>query len=101
MPSSGRPGVAFTIHGPIERADLPGLCARVRSLLPTAGAVACDVSGVEPTAVTVDALARLQLAARRRGCQVRLSNASPALLGLVELMGLTHVLPDEPERGDF
>ena len=34
----------------------------------------CDVAGVEPDAVTVDALARLQLAARRRGCHVRLCN---------------------------
>jgi ABC-type transporter Mla MlaB component len=42
----------------------------------------------------VDALARLQLAARRNGCAVRLHNATPALLDLVDLMGLTHVLPD-------
>jgi ABC-type transporter Mla MlaB component len=55
--------------------------------------VRCDVTGVEPDAVCVDALARLQLAARRRGCWVRLENASPHLLELVNLMGLTHVLP--------
>ena len=55
----------------------------------------CDVRGVDPDAVTVDALARLQLAARRHGCEVRLRNASPALLELVELMGLTDVLGDE------
>ena len=57
--------------------------------------VRCDVTGVEPDAVTVDAVARLQLAARRRGCEVRLHNASDALLELVELMGLTHVLASE------
>ena len=44
--------------------------------------------------MTVDALARLQLAARRRGCRVRLCNASPALLDLVAFMGLTEVLAD-------
>jgi hypothetical protein len=60
------------------------------------GPVRCDVGSVEPDAVTVDALARLQLAARRRGCRVLLENASADLLGLVELMGLSNVLGDRP-----
>lgn len=91
----GHPEAAFAIRGPIARADLPGLCDRVCVLLDAANSrVACDVAGVEPDAVTVDALARLQLAARRRGCEVHLRNASSALLDLVELMGLSHVLPD-------
>jgi hypothetical protein len=42
----------------------------------------------------VDALARLQLAARRCACNVRLRNASPQLRSLVEFMGLENVLPD-------
>jgi hypothetical protein len=54
--------------------------------------VVCDVAGVEPDAVTVDALARLQLAARRHGYRVLLQGASPELLEIVELMGLTDVL---------
>ena len=45
-------------------------------------------------AVTVDALARLQLAACRRGCRVVLRNASEPLLELVELMGLSNVLSE-------
>jgi len=53
------------------------------------------VAGIEPDAVTVDALARLQLAASRRRCSIRLCNPSPALLELVELMGLSHVLCDD------
>ena len=87
--------VAFAITGPIARADLPGLCDRVCGLLSGAGAdiAFCDVAGVDPDAVTVDALARLQLAARRAGCQVRLRNASPELRDLVALMGLGDVLP--------
>ena len=87
----------FAIHGPIALADLPGLCARVCRLLETSGAeiARCDVRGVEPDAVTVDALARLQLAARRRRCTVRLENASGELLDLVALMGLADVLPGE------
>jgi hypothetical protein len=51
------------------------------------------VSGVEPDAVTVDALARLQLAAQRHRCQVRLRDASSELLELVAFMGLRDVLP--------
>jgi hypothetical protein len=42
----------------------------------------------------VDALARLQLAARRRGCVIRLRHASPELLELVDFMGLADVLPE-------
>ena len=88
--------IAFAIEGPIERSDLPGLCDRVCALLDRSGAgvALCDVTGVEPDAVTVDALARLQLAARRKGCQVRLRHASDELLGLVTFMGLRDVLPD-------
>ena len=54
----------------------------------------CDVEGVEPDAVTVDALARLQLGASRRGCRIVLRNASEPLLELVELMGLSNVLSE-------
>jgi ABC-type transporter Mla MlaB component len=88
--------VAFAIGGPIARDDLPGLCGRVCALLAESEAdvALCDVSGVDPDAVTVDALARLQLAARRTGCRVRLRNASSELRDLVAFMGLSDVLPD-------
>ena len=87
--------ISFAVRGPIERADLPGLCDRVCTLFARTGpAVAfCDVSEVPADAVTVDALARLQLAARRCACKVRLRNASPQLRSLVEFMGLENVLP--------
>ncbi len=96
MVTSGPHTVDFSIRGPIAGADLPGLCKRVCALLERSGAgvVLCDVTGIEPDAVTVDALARLQLAARRHGCQVRLRYASDELLELVDFMGLTDVLPD-------
>lgn len=82
------------IWGPIARDDLPGLCDRVCALLRASGAgvVRCDVSGVDVDAVTVDALARLQLAARRQGCEVRLRHASGDLHDLVAFMGLADVL---------
>jgi ABC-type transporter Mla MlaB component len=88
--------ILFAIRGPIEREDLPGLCARVCSLLERSGAVIafCDVAGVPADAVTADALARLQLAARRRNCRVRLRNPSAQLLELLALMGLSDVLPE-------
>ena len=88
--------VAFAIRGPIERTDLPGLCERVCFLLESSGVdvAVCDVHGVPPDAVTADALARLQLAAVRRSCQVRLRNASTDLLDLLFFMGLRDVLPD-------
>ena len=41
---------------------------------------------------TVDALARLQLSVRRTGAYLRLCNAPPALLELVDFMGLREVL---------
>ncbi len=87
--------VDFSIWGPIGRRDLTGLCDRVCALLEEngAGVVLCDVAGVGVDAVTVDALARLQLAARRRGCRVRLGSASCELLELVAFMGLRDVLP--------
>jgi ABC-type transporter Mla MlaB component len=96
MAASAPQTAAFAIRGPILLADLPGLCARVCAVLERsgAGAVLCDVDGVEPDAVTVDALARLQLAAQRRGCRVRLRHASRELLELVDFMGLADVLAD-------
>ena len=96
MAAGAQQTIAFAIHGPIACADLPGLCERVCALLETSGAdvAHCDVSGVDPDAVTIDALARLQLAARRHGCRVRLRHASPELLELLAFMGLSDVLPD-------
>lgn len=88
--------IVFTVTGPIARDDLPGLCSRVCALFDrTRPRVAyCEVRGVEPDAVTVDALARLQLAATRHGCRVRLRHASRELRELVSFMGLTEVLPE-------
>lgn len=51
-----------------------------------------DLRGAPPDAVTIDALARLQLAAGRCGCRVVCLNASRELLELAEFMGLTHVI---------
>jgi ABC-type transporter Mla MlaB component len=96
MPTPERTTITFVITGPIEPTDLPGLCGRVCGLLEDSDAAfaLCDVRGVIADAVTVDALARLQLAAHRRGCQVRLRGATQELCELVTFLGLRDVLPD-------
>lgn len=88
--------VSLAIRGPLERADLPGLYSRVCEVLAaSAGAVIqCDVAGIAPDAVAVEALARLQLGAHRHGCEVRLRRASGELREVVALMGLEDVLPN-------
>jgi hypothetical protein len=67
-----------------------------------ADVVVCDVAAlVNPDAGTVDALARLQLTARRLGRRVRLLHAGAELQGLLDLMGLSEELeglPVEPGR---
>lgn len=58
--------------------------------------VVCDVGAVAAHGVAVEALARLQLTARRSGCAITLRRASPELEQLLELCGLAEVLPPEP-----
>lgn len=90
--------VVFVVSSPITRADIPLLCERVRALLDgcDADVVACDVGRVlDADAVTVDALARIQLTARRAGRAVLLRNACGELRGLLSLTGLSDVIPTE------
>ena len=55
--------------------------------------VDCDVAGItQPDCSTVDAVARLQLEARRRGREILLRNASAELQALLDLSGLTDVI---------
>jgi ABC-type transporter Mla MlaB component len=94
MPIQEGSAITFVINGPIARADLPGLYRRVCTMLEHGDPVVafCKVERVNADAVTVDALARLQLVARRHGCQVRLRGASDELRELVGFMGLDAVL---------
>jgi STAS domain len=60
----------------------------------------CDVGAlIEPDVAAVEALARLQLAARRSGCRIKLYDVQPQLGGLLELMGLGGIFP--PESSSF
>jgi len=94
MPAPAPNAVVFAIRGPIARSDLPGLCDRVCAILARheGSVLVCDVHGVGNDAVTVDALARLQFAAKRRRCRIVLRHASDELLELVAFMGLDAVL---------
>jgi anti-anti-sigma regulatory factor len=71
---------------------------RCRPIGTEMNAYVCDLSGARPTAATVDSLARLALLLRREGSRLVLRHASPELVELIELMGLTDVLGVEPRR---
>jgi ABC-type transporter Mla MlaB component len=89
--------ITFAIAGPIDPEGLPALYERVCRMLETSGAAfaVCDVAGVEADAVAVDALARLQLAARRHRCRIMLRHTSDELRALIAFMGLDDVLAAE------
>jgi ABC-type transporter Mla MlaB component len=94
-PVTGPNTFVLYIGGPIAPADIKGLCRRLRVLLQDSDAdlVICDVSALAgPDAVAVDALARLQLTARRCGCQVLLRHACGELRELLVLTGLSDVV---------
>ena len=86
--------VAVTIRGPLQRTDLPGLYTRVCALFTAnrGATLVCDVTEVAVDAVAVEALARLQLGARRHGCTVRLLSAPRGLVELASFMGLEDVV---------
>jgi len=86
--------LAVTIRGPLQRSDLPGLYARVCALFTAnkGATLVCDVIEVAVDAVAVEALARLQLGARRHGCTVQLLSAPSELIDLVSFMGLQDVI---------
>jgi ABC-type transporter Mla MlaB component len=92
----GSSTIVLVISGPIARADVPRLCERAHTLLEGSDAdvAVCDVGGLaDPDAVAVDALARLQLTARRLGLQIRVRHAGGELQDLLALMGLCEVVP--------
>ena len=56
--------------------------------------VVCDVSDAPVTLGSIDALARITLAAKRLGYSWQVQGASDELLELLELVGLRDVLLD-------
>jgi anti-anti-sigma regulatory factor len=97
---------SFAVGAMITRGDIPKLCAHLAELLRgrPGEVVICDVAGVTRLdVVTVEALARLSLTARRHGWRLVVRGADPDLLGLVRLLGLADALPHvgrQPEQGE-
>ncbi|MEU2245451.1 STAS domain-containing protein [Streptomyces sp. NPDC019224] len=88
-----RPAAVVVLPGHLTRADVPRLCAELEALLsaaPEAHEVHCDASAVgHPDLITVEAVARLSLTARRAGGRrLRLRDAQPGLRALLDLVGL-------------
>ncbi len=95
-PSAPASAAVWWIGPAITRADIPGLCQQLAVLLhhSDAAVVICHVGAItDPDVVTIEALARLQLAARRLGRRIRLSGAGDQLRELLAVTGLCDVLP--------
>ena len=98
-PDPPTPGVDFGLPAHIDRPQIPWLCGRLGVMAATFAAdrIVCDVGAVaQPDAVTVDALARLQLTARRAGHEIAITHASRELDELLHLTGLAGVIRSAP-----
>ena len=99
----GHTALVFALGGAIARAEIPALCERLQALLEDGAgageAVTCDVGRLgRSDLVVLEALARLQLTARRHGHRLWLRGASHELHALLALTGLAEILPIEPWR---
>jgi anti-anti-sigma regulatory factor len=92
--ASSTPAATVAVHGPLVRTELAELTARWTLELERfdAHVVWVDVAGLVADAVALDALCRLALAVRRRGARACLRNASPELIELIALAGLSGIL---------
>ncbi|MGW8765710.1 STAS domain-containing protein [Streptomyces sp. NPDC055815] len=99
--SSGRPGglpgvdtsqpLVVTLPARPGPEDVARLCAELGAAPP--GDVVCEVGALAGADLAaVDALARLKLAASRRGHRIRFHGAGPELRTLLHLTGLAETL---------
>jgi ABC-type transporter Mla MlaB component len=100
--TTAEPGTLHLALGPLARDDLRALCDHLAALLEghAGDVVVCDVASLPPDAISIDLLARLQLAARRVRCRVVLDRPPAELLSLLAFAGLADVLRrrGEPEH---
>ena len=84
----------LVIARPVAHGDAEQLCEQLQALASESApeVVVCDVRALAADARSVDALARLQLTARRLGCEIRLVRASPELDDLLSFLGLAGVV---------
>ncbi len=96
-----RAGVVV-VDNSLERGGIDGLCSKARALVESGRAdlLVCDLAGVaHPDLVVVDALARLQLTARRLGCALRLRHAGDDMRALLAFVGLADVVRGDADLG--
>ena len=102
-PPGERGTVNLLVGGPIAGPEAAALCARAQRLLEGGQAgrlILCDVAALtEADLGTLDALARLQLTARRLGGEVRLRHASAELREILDLAGLAGAVPCQERSG--
>lgn len=99
MPSNPSPRSApstglLALSGPIAEDDVARLVERLTAVIHSSDAptIVCDVRQLPASIRTIEALARLQLTARRHARRIRLRRASPELVQLLELVGLADVV---------
>jgi hypothetical protein len=99
--SRERGTIVVLLDGSLTPHEVRPLCLRTRRLLLASGAelLVCDVRKAAANCVTVDALARLQLTARRLGCPFRLRHASRDVRALLDFAGLRGIVPARPASG--
>jgi ABC-type transporter Mla MlaB component len=96
-----RQAAILALDGPVDRAGIPAFCERALERIERSDEdpVVCDLGRVaRPDAVTVEALARLQLEARRLGRRLAFRDARGDLRDLVAFVGLDRVLPCDRPR---
>jgi anti-anti-sigma regulatory factor len=97
-PGTGSQEPVLVIAGRLSGDAAAVLCERLVRLLDDgrARSVVCDLSAVDRADLAaVDGLARLQLAAHRRGRRMRLRGSSREMRQLIALLGLGDILPAE------
>ncbi|MEA2154310.1 MAG: hypothetical protein QOE11_450 [Solirubrobacteraceae bacterium] len=93
-PAPDPDAAVLLIERPIAGGDVAPLCERLRALAGDGRRIViCDVAALAPDAASIDALARLQLTARRLGCAIALRHASRELSRLLSFCGLAGVVP--------
>jgi hypothetical protein len=89
------------LRGPISRADVPRVTRAALAALADCppGIVDCEAAEIDPPALpAIDVLARIALAASRTRHDLRLEHASPELVELLTLCGLTGTIRRGPTR---
>lgn len=92
----------LVVGGPLAGAeDVRRLCEQLRVVIAAGDArvVVCDVSALPANARAIEALARLQLTARRLQRRIRLQRASRELEQLLEFAGLADVVSANARAG--